>query len=321
MSRLVSVIVPCYNSAATIVRTLASAWGAQPGEELEVIAIDDGSTDQTSALIQTHFPRTRLTRTENRGVSAARNLGKSQAQGDFIQFLDADDLLEPGKLKLQREALQAAEADAAYGDYLTFRQGTDGLDEIVETKTMHLEPDAELALLRGYWAPPAAWLLRRSLVEQLPDFHPRLPILQDARYMQDAAMMQAKMTRCEGVMARYRLGSGSSLSTSNHARFQMDMLRNAGELHDLLLQRGRLDNERLELLSEAVFNVLYNSSENQSEVYVAAEALLNRIRPGYIPPTPRLRALLLRSLGLRRGLPIAHALRRTPLNQALSRLR
>ena len=88
----VSVVIPCYNSARWIRETLASVL--QQGEDpIEIIAIDDGSTDDTAAIIERDFPAVRLVRTENRGASRARNHGTELASGEFIQYLDADDLL------------------------------------------------------------------------------------------------------------------------------------------------------------------------------------------------------------------------------------
>lgn len=100
---LVSVIVPTFNRAHCIARAIDSAR-AQSHSNLEIIVIDDGSTDETAALIRNRYaadPRVRCIRRENGGVSAARNTGLGQARGDFIAFLDSDDIWLPWKLELQ----------------------------------------------------------------------------------------------------------------------------------------------------------------------------------------------------------------------------
>lgn len=92
-----SVVVPAYNAQSTIVETLHSVL-AQTHRRLEVIIINDGSTDRTSALVRqlmVEDSRIRLVEQPNRGLSAARNAGVDQANGEFVAPLDADDLWHP----------------------------------------------------------------------------------------------------------------------------------------------------------------------------------------------------------------------------------
>lgn len=98
----VSVIVPAYNTAGYIAETLASIM-VQEGPELEVLVVDDGSTDRTPEVVKgIADPRIRYFRRENSGGPAApRNLGVREAGGEFICFFDSDDLMAPGKLARQ----------------------------------------------------------------------------------------------------------------------------------------------------------------------------------------------------------------------------
>lgn len=103
---LVSVVVPLFNGAPTIVRTLESVL-AQTWQALEVIVVDDGSTDAGGELVArtaARDDRVRLVAQPNAGVAAARNLGAGQARGEFLAFVDADDLWSPVKLDLQMAA-------------------------------------------------------------------------------------------------------------------------------------------------------------------------------------------------------------------------
>ncbi len=100
---LVSVVIPAYNAAATLDRTLRSVRG-QTHRNLEIVVVDDGSTDGTAALVRTHADRdgrVRLLTQPNSGVAAARNLGWKSARSDLIAFLDADDLWAPTKVERQ----------------------------------------------------------------------------------------------------------------------------------------------------------------------------------------------------------------------------
>jgi glycosyltransferase involved in cell wall biosynthesis len=105
----VSVIIPAFNAASTIVRALDSVL-TQTGRATEIIVIDDGSADDTVAVVRRRvagLPNVKLIEMKrNRGVSAARNAGIDAARGQFIAFLDADDVWLPGKLSKQLQKME-----------------------------------------------------------------------------------------------------------------------------------------------------------------------------------------------------------------------
>jgi GT2 family glycosyltransferase len=109
MSDLVSVIIPTYNRSDTLPRAVDSALGQTHGR-VEVIVVDDGSSDGTPALMEARYgsdPRVRFFRQENAGVSAARNRAMAAATGDYLAFLDSDDVWKPWKLELQLACFRA----------------------------------------------------------------------------------------------------------------------------------------------------------------------------------------------------------------------
>ncbi len=97
---LVSVVVPTYNYGRYIRETIDSAL-AQTYSPLEIIVVDDGSTDDTRQRLSCYNNRVRYIHQENRGLSAARNTGIRAAQGDFVALLDSDDLWLPEKIERQ----------------------------------------------------------------------------------------------------------------------------------------------------------------------------------------------------------------------------
>jgi glycosyltransferase involved in cell wall biosynthesis len=99
---LVSVIIPAYNAERFIDETLESVF-KQTHDHLELILVDDGSTDGTGARVRAYGDRVRYIRQVNAGAGAARNRGLAVATGDYIAFLDADDLWRPEKLEVQLE--------------------------------------------------------------------------------------------------------------------------------------------------------------------------------------------------------------------------
>jgi glycosyltransferase involved in cell wall biosynthesis len=105
---LVTVVIPAFNAAATLDETLESVR-AQSYTALEILVVDDGSTDETPALVRSHEerdPRVRLIRQANAGVSAARNTGMAEARGMLLATVDADDLWQRDKLARQVAAMR-----------------------------------------------------------------------------------------------------------------------------------------------------------------------------------------------------------------------
>lgn len=131
MSGSVSVVIPAYNAAAFLAEAVASALG-QSRPPLEVIVIDDGSTDGSPAIARGVGSRVRVISQENRGAAAARNRGIEAASGEWIAFLDADDLWVPTKLEEQLAFLEShAECAAVYAQMVNFSadRGTAGLPQ------------------------------------------------------------------------------------------------------------------------------------------------------------------------------------------------
>ena len=100
-----STIIPVYNRAELAAAAIESAL-AQEDNDQEIIVVDDGSTDDTPKALARFGDRIRIVRQENRGPGAARNLGIQHATGQYVTFLDSDDLWFPWTLRMYREAIR-----------------------------------------------------------------------------------------------------------------------------------------------------------------------------------------------------------------------
>lgn len=110
----VSVVIPAYNAARYLSQAVDSALG-QTFRDVEVVVVDDGSTDDTPARLAAYGERIRTLRQANSGVALARNAGTAAARGRYVAFLDADDVWQPEKIERQLEALtQPPGARASY---------------------------------------------------------------------------------------------------------------------------------------------------------------------------------------------------------------
>ncbi len=120
---LLSVVIPSHNRSNLLHRTLKSVF-AQTYKHFEVIVVDDGSTDNTAELIDTHYPQITYIFQVNKGVSAARNAGISQAKGEWIVLLDSDDEWLPHKLQTQMDAaIKHPEHKIFHTDEIWIRNG------------------------------------------------------------------------------------------------------------------------------------------------------------------------------------------------------
>jgi len=117
----ISCVIPCHNVDAFVAQAVASVLDQAVDGGLEVVCVDDGSTDGTPALLDAIAARSggrvKVIHQVNRGACAARNVGLAQCTGEFVQFLDADDTLLPGKLNGQVALARSTGADLVVGDY------------------------------------------------------------------------------------------------------------------------------------------------------------------------------------------------------------
>ena len=183
---LVSVVVPTYNYGRFIGETLDSLR-AQTYTGWECVVVDDGSTDDTEevvARVSAADARVRYLRQANQRQAVAKNTGLKDARGKYVQFLDADDLLEPLKLERQVEFLEAnPAADIVYGGARYFTAGRPGeLRHSAEGSDRPWMPEVSgqgrevlAALLRRNIMPINAPLVRRRAVEAVGFFDETLP--------------------------------------------------------------------------------------------------------------------------------------------------
>lgn len=257
MSAIISVVIPCYNAAPWIGECLASVL-AQDGVSTEIIVIDDGSTDASAEIVEKQAPQARLVRTPNQGPSKARNLGMSLAQGDFFQFLDADDLLAPGKLARQFRLLRDSGADVAYGNWQKLRCDRKGNAMPAEIVAQRIE-DPEIELFTDFWCPPAVYLFSRMISEKAGGFPDHLPVIQDARFVLSCALQGAKFVYSDSLMAYYRLQGSGSVSTKDKAAFMRDCFRNALDIKSWWESHGGLTPKRQGALNSVYAYILENS--------------------------------------------------------------
>jgi glycosyltransferase involved in cell wall biosynthesis len=286
---LISVVIPCYNSAKWLPQTLASVL-AQTFQNIEIIAIDDGSTDNTLDIFRSFGNKVKFESGPNKGVSAARNIGTKLAAGEFIQYLDADDILLPTALEQKFNVLEQHDADVAYSNWQKLEEQSDHTFEpgnIVAKTIAEIHADPQIALFSDFWAPPAALLYRRRIIEKIGSWNETLPIIQDARFFLDAALWHGTFVHVPETLAIYRVHQTSSLSKSNKFAFILDCYVNACQVQEFWQARDGITIERKIALLKVYGQVARFFFEHDRAKFHEILLRLYQLDLNYLPTEPQ----------------------------------
>ena len=217
MLPLVSVIIPAFNSARYLADAVESVF-AQTYSEVECIVIDDGSTDHTNELLKELLkvhPGLKTARKTNGGPSSARNMGLRESTGDFISFLDADDVFFPDKIERQVVFLDAhPDVGLVYGDFLIATETLRPVEMYTTEMPQELEPID--ALCYRNWFGVMIPLVRRTLTDRVGDFNEELAAAEDWDYWIRCAKV-ARISYLAGAVSLYRMHPGQM----HHDYFRM----------------------------------------------------------------------------------------------------
>ncbi|OGX15238.1 MAG: hypothetical protein A2166_00420 [Omnitrophica WOR_2 bacterium RBG_13_41_10] len=216
----VSVIIPTYNRAHYICETIDSIL-AQTYRDYEIIVVDDGSTDDTRKVLQKYDGKVRYFYQKNRGSSAARNFGISQSQGEYIAFLDDDDLWLPNKLDVQLEIIEKNLnlAFVCSGSYVINEAG-ENINVWKENKKSKLETFRRL--YKGNFVLTLTVLMRRRCFYDVGEFDERLIVSQDY----DLWLRLAKKYKFQYIntpLAKYRIHR-NNVSKNIETRFLNNLM-------------------------------------------------------------------------------------------------
>lgn len=247
----VSVVIPSYNYARFLERTVESLQ-AQSFADWEAIVVDDGSTDDTDEVVAELVgkdPRIIYVRQQNAGTSAAKNAGIRHARGEYIVFLDADDLLTTNKLEAHIEHFKSnPHIDISYS---RFRYFQDGEESLLFTK-LNLSSREEWAavidgrydvalpvFLKGNNMAIHAAMVRKSLVDKVGEFDPYMPALEDWDYWLRCILRGAYLAFLDDpeVLALTRVHKGSATHTLDFSNYKQRVYEKV-RLEALGLRKG-----------------------------------------------------------------------------------
>jgi len=210
----VSIIIPAYNQARFVAQTVDSAL-AQTWPEIEVIVVNDGSTDNTADILAGYGERIRLIHQENRGLAGARNTGVKAACGDYLLFLDSDDLIPNAKVEHHLKFL------AENPDFDLVYSGWQYIDETGAPLVGQMRPGKQGTLLTellfgDFYCIPGAVVIRRKVLEQVGLFDETLRAEEDTDMWLRAVYAGYRFGYIDELLFQYRIHSASLSAQAAH---------------------------------------------------------------------------------------------------------
>jgi len=225
MHPCVSVLIPLYNAEKYVAESIESAL-AQTWPNIEIIVVDDGSKDNSLAIAKSFENRgVKVFNQSNNGAAAARNRALQESKGEYIQFLDADDILQPNKIALQMEALSeelpGTIATCAWGKFTNYP-----IQEVTlfsnptktgESPNIYSKPIDWLCCSWGGNGHMLihAWLVPRKIIHLAGEWNELLSTNDDGEYFCRIVLASKKIKFCDNTCVYYRTHDGDRVSNPN----------------------------------------------------------------------------------------------------------
>jgi len=284
--KTVSIIIPFYNAERHIPSCIASLE-KQSYADFEAVFVSDGSTDGAEALLRAcKDERIKVYRTENRGVSAARNFGLRQASGEYIAFMDVDDELEPDYLSAFVSAMKRSGVDAAICDYTEVYSDGRTKKVLLPWQNTALDRDTirdellpeMIAGTKGEAVRGLVWrtFTKREFIEKEKlTFIEGIPVAEDLLFTLQLYNRACSIYVLSECLYNYRVNPKSTLhryrknEMQNHMRFHaayVDVLQKEGLYES---NKKRYERNRIRLYSYAVSNAVRNPEKSEASAEIA----------------------------------------------------
>lgn len=301
---LVSIIIPSFNSLNFLNEAIDSALN-QTYKHIEIILIDDGSTDGTA----NHFANftqhgIKCVSQENSGASSARNHGLDLASGEYIQFLDADDLLHPEKIKRQVEIMTNTGADLSFVGWGNFKYDPKHSHKFKFRDIDFSELETGLDIFRslgkeGWYIPTLSWLTKRELIIKAGYWNPSICPNDDGEFFSRVLFWSKNVKPIKYKLAYYRVSNENSLSKLNTVHKIQASITSWEQITSLLKS---LNDDSLMYYPKKSFHYLYRAtSKKNPELSKVIERNFNSINVKFINKNKNY-SYFINRFGLKNGL-------------------
>jgi len=293
-------VIPLYNAEEWIEATIRSVERQTVCDQLDLILVDNGSTDRgfeiaRDVLAAGPLRHQAVRAGANRGPSFARNAGWRMSRTPWIQFLDADDLLLPRKIEHQLAVAQTAppEAAAVHSEWQHYAFDGSRWDAVPPLFSPRIKQDPLRDLMEedNFLCIPAG-LYRRSWLEKVDGFDEECWLIEDVHLQLRLAMAGAAFLDAPaGEPLFYYRRRPASLSTTRAVEFVKGCVRNFRIAERYWAENGLLNSERREFLLAAYEECLHRLAETDGNAFEELLAHVRAFSPRWIPRRPRMRIL------------------------------
>jgi hypothetical protein len=250
----ISVIIPNYNRETLVGETISNLLG-QTLPPLEIIVVDDGSTDKSVEVIRSFGEKIKLIQQTNQGPGAARNAGLKIAIGEFIQFQDSDDLFSLNKLEAQAKLMEQTGADIAFSPWVKLK--IEGRNATLENHVLQQKmPPEKLSLpcwwLRGWSTVFQSLLFRRSFLTKLGFYRTDLMPSEDTELFFRALTSSPRIAFTDEALTLYRLHNVNKITQdegTSQARRAIDWAR----CLQCMIERCESSGLKMDLMTRSIF--------------------------------------------------------------------
>ena len=301
---LVSILIPMFNSERYIAEVLESCF-AQTYKNIEIIVVDDGSTDNSLAIVRNYekdHSNMRVLSQPNRGACAARNLAFNNSSGPYIQYLDSDDLIHPRKLELQLDRLrefQYAKPVVAFSSFMYLRNG-----RLVHIPKRMIDKDYDnpkellIDLILTTINLPHCYLTSRHLVEKSGGWDESVLKNQDGEFFSRILFLSDKAVFVPGIEVTWR-HTGTGISITHSLETMKSQLYVANKISDLILSFTSSDRAKSSCAAQYGWIAYLGYPENKTLLPEIEQSLKKRNLTFFIPYNGRLFRLISAFLGWR----------------------
>jgi glycosyltransferase involved in cell wall biosynthesis len=283
---LVSVVIPTFNRSALVVETIKSVF-AQTWRPIEVIVGDDASTDDTLARLSAWDPPFGVTLQtfggEKVGACPLRNEGARRSRGEYLMFLDSDDLLTAPALQQLLTAI--GDRDMAWGPWRDMRVESDRCTLSAQF-TREFSDDWLADLLRGEWLATCAVVYRRAVLPRISGWREDTVLDGDFHFNAQLGAAGATLATSAGVTSYYRRGGPGQISEQNYFTKTEHTQRVLQAVEQAMNERGTWTEARRSALASRYFQsarmLWFYTGESEKFEELVGEA--RRVAPEFRPP-------------------------------------
>jgi glycosyltransferase involved in cell wall biosynthesis len=243
MNSIVSILIPFYNAEKFIEETLISALN-QTYKSIEIILVDDGSTDSGVSIVEKYLSdHVKLFKQENRGASAARNLAFEKSKGKFIQYLDADDILDRDKILNQiriYETYEKKETIIVSSNFEYFTISISSSFKANNSDNFNNYKPIDWLIEANYGKamfPPIVWLTPRKIIEKVGAWNKNLSYNDDSEFFARVLVEVDEIIHVKDANCFYRIGNNASIGSQKNEKARISEFESLNLIKKLLLEK------------------------------------------------------------------------------------